>query len=137
VVKPGGVVICAVISRYASLIDGYNRDLISDPEFEKILIQDLRTGIHENRTENPDYFTTAYFHTPGEIKEEIAASGLVFEKLIALESFGWIIKEFGKKSEDAVYLNRLLHTIRLVEEDENIMAMSPHILGIARKGSTS
>ena len=133
VLKPGGFVLSAVISRYASLFDGFKRDLIIDDRSEKVLVDDLNTGIHLNETDNSEYFTTAYFHTPGEIKKEITESGLQFEKLIAVESFGWIIDDFAKKSEDKNYMNKLNKIINLIETNDDIIAMSQHIIAVARK----
>ena len=97
ILKPKGFILSAVISRYASLFDGFKRDLIVDDRFEKILVDDLNTGVHLNKTDHPEYFTTAYFHTPAEIKQEIIESGLQFETLIAVESFGWIVDNFQRK----------------------------------------
>jgi len=57
----------------------------------------------------------------------------VFDKLIAIESFGWIINDFKHKIENEIYMDKLLRMIKLVEEDKNIIAVSPHIMGIARK----
>ena len=133
ILKPSGILLTAIISRYASLIDGFKRDLITNDEFEKILINDLQTGIHINPTENLEYFTTAYFHTPAEIKMEIAESGLKFDKLIAIESFGWIADNFQAKSQDSKYMKKLQRIISMVETNSDIIAMSPHIIAIARK----
>jgi ubiquinone/menaquinone biosynthesis C-methylase UbiE len=133
VLRPGGFVLSAVISRYASLFDGFKRDLIKDDRFEKILMDDLNTGIHLNNTDNPEYFTTAYFHTPDEIKSEITESGLLFEKLIAVESFGWIIDEFAEKSGDKIYMDKLNKIINMVEINDDLIAMSPHMIAVARK----
>lgn len=133
IVKKGGFVLSAVISRYASLFDGFKRDLIVDDKFEKLLHNDLQTGIHLNDTGNPEYFTTAYFHTPAEIKEEVKASGLQFEKLVAVESFGWVIDDFGKKSDDSRYMDKLHKVLNKIETHEDLIAMSPHIIAISRK----
>ena len=133
VLKPGGFLICAVISRYASLFDGFSRDLILDDRFEQILIQDLKTGEHMNPTDNEEYFTTAFFHRPFEIREEITESGLAFEKLVAVESFGWTIENLNEKIKNESYRRKFQSILELIEENENIMAISPHILGIGRK----
>lgn len=132
ILKPGGVLLAAVISRYASLLDGFRRDLINNDHFEKMLIDDLKTGIHLNETENLEYFTTAYLHTPSEIKNEIVESGLTFENLTAIESFGWLIDDIKTKSKDATYMNKLQKILSMVETNEDIMAMSPHIMAVAR-----
>jgi ubiquinone/menaquinone biosynthesis C-methylase UbiE len=132
VLKPGGVLISAVISRYASLIDGFLRDLVFDDNFFHLLKNDLRTGIHLNDTNNLNYFTTAYFHTPDEIQAEILETGLKFEKHIAVESFGWAVRNFKEKETDKSYMTKLLEIIQSVETDKNLIAISPHIIAIAR-----
>ncbi len=133
VLRPGGVMIAAVISRYASLIDGFLRDLVADDPFFEILKKDLRTGVHLNETTNPEYFTTAYFHTLRELKEEIIESGLSLEKVIGVEGFGWAVKDFQEKSNDPTYMVKFLEILRLVESNEDLVAMSPHILAVALK----
>jgi ubiquinone/menaquinone biosynthesis C-methylase UbiE len=133
ILKPGGIVLTAVISRYASLMDGFKRDLVRNDDFEKILCQDLQSGVHLNETGNPEYFTTAYLHTPAEIKTEISASGLHFEKLIAIESFGWIADDCAGKSRDSSYMKKLFALINLVESNDDLIAMSPHIMAVATK----
>lgn len=133
VIKPGGIVLTAFISRYASLFDGFRRDLIKDDGFEKILLNDLRGGIHLNDTGNLEYFTTAFFHTPQEMRDEIAESGLKFEKLVAVESAGWLIDNLSEKIKDESYRKKIQKIINLVESNADLIAMSPHIIGIARK----
>ena len=64
VLRPGGVLLTAAISRYASALDGISRDLFADYSFSGIVQQDLEKGQHRNETGKVDYFTTAYFHVP-------------------------------------------------------------------------
>src|SRR5262249_4601925 len=69
VLKSGARVFVAAISRFASLLDGISRDLLSDAAFRRIVDGDLAEGIHRNDTERLDYFTTAKFHRPEELKD--------------------------------------------------------------------
>jgi ubiquinone/menaquinone biosynthesis C-methylase UbiE len=133
VLKPGGILLAAIISRYASLIDGFQRDLVNDDRFFNLMLQDLKTGVHVNETDNLEYFTTAYFHTLKEIKSEIAETGLKFEKLIPVESFGWMVNNFSEKEKDQEYIEKLLGTIRMIETNEDLLPISPHIIAVARK----
>ena len=133
VLKSGGILLAAVISRYASLIDGLKRNLITDDHFEKILINDLQTGIHLNETGNPEYFTSAFFHTPVQIKNEIIKSDLKFERLVGIESVGWIADDFNERSKDERYMNKIQRIVSLVESNEDLISMSPHIMAIAYK----
>ena len=132
VLKPNGLLIAAVISRYASLMDGFKRNLIADEQFVAILTHDLNTGIHINNTENFEYFTTAFFHTPDEIENEIRECNLNFEKIIAVESLGWLLDDVLRTS-DTAHTELICSLIRQVEENKDLMASSPHILAIARK----
>ena len=76
VVRPGGVVIGAAISRFASLIDGLNLGLLADPDFRPIVDEDLRSGQHRNPEQREKWFTTAYFHHPSELAPEMIEAGL-------------------------------------------------------------
>ncbi|MDP4261167.1 MAG: class I SAM-dependent methyltransferase [Bacteroidota bacterium] len=133
IAKPGGYILSAVISRYASLFDGFNRNLIVDNRFQKLLLDDLDTGIHVNEPDHSEYFTTAYFHTPAEIKEEVTESGLQLDKLIAVESFGWIIDGFSEKSQNESFMKLLHQLISKVETNDDLIAMSPHIIAVAKR----
>ncbi|MER3328921.1 MAG: hypothetical protein RIF34_05025, partial [Candidatus Kapaibacterium sp.] len=133
VIKRGGIIIAAFISRYASLFDGLRRDLVKDDCFEKILLNDLQHGVHMNDTDNLEYFTTAFFHTPQEIKDDLSEEGLKFEKLVAVESAGWLIDNLSEKIKDEVSGAKIRKIINIIESNTDIIAMSPHIIGIARK----
>jgi ubiquinone/menaquinone biosynthesis C-methylase UbiE len=65
VIKPGGILFAAGVSRFASLIDGLSNGYFGDVGFRDIAAADIATGQHRNPTNNPAYFTTAYFHRSG------------------------------------------------------------------------
>jgi ubiquinone/menaquinone biosynthesis C-methylase UbiE len=134
VLSKGGILFCAAVSRYASMFDGYFRNLISDQRFIEIMNRDLKDGQHRNDTENLDYWTTAYLHKPDELKEEIVQSGLSLEDIFAIDSFGWLIPNFQEKWQNKDYRDLLLRTIRVVEKDTSLMSISAHIMGVATKG---
>ena len=72
VVRPGGWVFVAAISRFASLIDGVHRGFLFEPSFRSIVARDLAEGQHRNPTHRPHWFTAAYFHHPSELPLEAA-----------------------------------------------------------------
>ncbi len=133
VLKKGGYLFAAGISRYASLFDGFFRNIIKDPDFFQIVEQDITTGQHRNFTQKLAYFTTAYFHEPQELIDEIKNSGFDFEKILAIESFGWLIPEFVKKWAEKDYRPLLLEMIRRVEEKKELLSLSAHFLAIGKK----
>src|SRR5262249_22272368 len=57
VCRPGGVVVAAAISRYASILDGLRGGYLEDPAFAAVATGDLENGRHRNPTGDPAYFT--------------------------------------------------------------------------------
>jgi SAM-dependent methyltransferase len=132
VARPGAVVIAAAISRHASLLDGLMRGLVDDPDFLPILDRDLREGQHRNPTSRLDYFTTAYFHLPEELEEEGAAAGLTVESVLAVEGPAWLIPDAEARWSDARRRAQLMDLLRRLESDPAVLAMSAHLLLLAR-----
>jgi ubiquinone/menaquinone biosynthesis C-methylase UbiE len=128
-----GVIICAAISRFASTLDGFFRNFISDPAFVSIVTRDLNDGQHRNPTGRAEYFTTAFFHHPEELKEEVRQGGFRLEALLSVESFGWLIPDFAKHWEDEKFRTILTDKIRVVEADSSMMGMSAHMIAVGRK----
>ncbi len=90
-VRPGGVVAVAAVSRFASLFDGLARQYLFDPEFRSIAAQDLKDGQHRNPGQRPGWWTTAYFHHPDELRDEVIQAGLVVWELVGLEGLAvWL-----------------------------------------------
>jgi ubiquinone/menaquinone biosynthesis C-methylase UbiE len=133
VLRSGGRVIAAAISRFASLLDGVSRDFVSDPRFVEILRQDLKDGQHRNPTDNPHYFTTTFFHHPDELQKEIEEAGFAFEKVIAVEGPIWVMGNFAKHWDDPKKRALLLEFLRSVEEEKALLGASAHLIGIGRK----
>ena len=135
VLTKGGYIFAAAITRYASLFDGFMRDLVADPAFVSILQQDIKDGQHRNKTNNFQYFTTAFFHHPKELKEELSDAGFKEIKILPVESFGWLVPDFEEKWKDEKFRELLLKTINTVEEDEMLLGVSAHLVGVGVKPS--
>jgi SAM-dependent methyltransferase len=133
VLKNGGKIFGAAISRFASALDGFSRNLVADDAFISIMQQDLQTGQHRNPTGNFEYFTTAFFHHPYEIKNELKERGFFDEEVVAVESFGWLIPFFQEKWKDEKFKELLLTTIASVEKDPSILGISAHLIAIGTK----
>jgi SAM-dependent methyltransferase len=134
VLRPGGVVVAAAISRYASLLDGVFRGLIDDPEFVSILERDLREGQHRNPTPRLEYFTTAFFHLPSELREEAQEAGLSVEAILAVEGPAWMLPDLEARWGDERRRVQLMDLLRRLEADPALLAMSAHLLMVARRG---
>jgi SAM-dependent methyltransferase len=132
VLKPGGQLFAAAISRWASALDGLARDLFQDPRFAAIVERDLREGQHRNPTERVDYFTTAYFHRPDELRAELVGAGLVLEGLYGVEGPGWLLSDVTARLADPRRRDDLLRVARLLESEPWVLGVSAHLLAVAR-----
>jgi len=133
VLKPGGWLFAAAISRWASALDGLARDLLPDPEFTAIVEQDLRDGQHRNPTGRLDYFTTAYFHRPEELAEEVLAAGLALTGVYGVEGPGWILPDVPERMADVQRRAALLGVARMMETEPAVLGCSAHLLAVAQR----
>ena len=133
VLRPRGVLVAAAISRWASALDGLARDLFRDDRFASIVARDVRDGQHRNPTGRLDYFTTAYFHRPEELRDELLTAGLRVEGLYGVEGPGWTLTDLTERWADPQRRNALLHVARLLETEPSVLGCSAHLIAIGRK----
>lgn len=134
VLKPGGVLAAAAVSRFVSLLDGYSSGFIDDPVFQEVVLADLMTGQHRNPNNTPGYFTTAYLHHPDELNAELNEAGFTDVSVLAVEGPHWLIPAVGKHLDEAARRERLLTLLRTVEREPTLLGASAHLLGLAVKG---
>lgn len=133
VLRPGGVFCAAAISRYASLLDGFSRALVRDPVFIELMERDLATGAHDNPSDQPDYFTTAYLHHPDELAAELESAGFQGVDVLAVEGPFWCMQRFDELWSDATIRERMLHYLRQLERERSLLGVSAHLLAVGRK----
>jgi ubiquinone/menaquinone biosynthesis C-methylase UbiE len=131
VLKPRGVLFAASISRFASLIDGLSRGFFQDAEFCKIVEADLTHGQHRNPTNQPAYFTTAYFHRPEEFAAEVGGAGFGDIQILAIEGPAWCTAQFRDAWKDALQRQKLLEFLSLIEGESSIQGASAHVMAVA------
>jgi ubiquinone/menaquinone biosynthesis C-methylase UbiE len=133
VLKPRGVLFAAAISRYASLIDGVAKGFFQDPAFRSIVAGDLATGQHDNPTNHPRYFTTAFFHRPEELSEEVYEAGFGAVQVLAVEGPVWSAAGFDAAWADPTQREKLLEFLELIEREPSVLGASAHVLAVARR----
>jgi hypothetical protein len=132
IARPGAPILCAGISRFASLLDGLRFGLLSDPEFVEIVKQDLASGQHRNETGKPWYFTTAYFHRPGELGAELKEAGFHFEGEFAIEGPAWLLGNLEQTLADEEGRERLMTALAWIEREPALIGASAHVLAVGR-----
>jgi ubiquinone/menaquinone biosynthesis C-methylase UbiE len=132
VARPGAVVAVAAINRCAALFDGLAREFLFDPEFRDIVARDLADGRHTNPRNRPHWFTTAFFHRPEQLADEIASAGLTLVELLGVEGLaGWLPHLEPRWADDADRAV-ILEAARLVEAEPTVLGLSAHLLAVAR-----
>ncbi|HYX50859.1 MAG TPA: class I SAM-dependent methyltransferase, partial [Ktedonobacteraceae bacterium] len=100
VLRSGGLLLAVGISRFTSALDGIRQGFFDDPVFTQIVEQDLVDGQHRNPTNNPNYFTTAFFHHPKELQAEVEESGFLYETTLPVEGPLWLSNDVVTKFSD-------------------------------------
>lgn len=124
--RPGGVLLAAAISRFASTLDGLRHGALHDPD------GDLRDGVHRNPdvTGHPEWFTLAYFHMPESLREEVRRAGFSDVHLVGIEGIG-AAADVGDPLDDPAQRETLLRAIRRVEAEPSLLGLRPHLMAIA------
>jgi ubiquinone/menaquinone biosynthesis C-methylase UbiE len=133
VLRDGGVLVAAAISRSASALDGLSRELLGDQRFARIVEGDLVDGHHRNPTDRLDYFTTAYFHRPEDLHREVIDAGFDVEGLYGIEGPGWILPDLEERWKDKERREMLLQVARRLESEPSVIGCSAHLMVIGRK----
>lgn len=133
ILKPGGVLFAAAISRFASFVGGVHLGAFADPAFRDIIETDLHSGQHRNPTKDPTYFTTAYFHRPEELERELGEAGFEQVRVLAVEGPVWSSAQFSEVWADPAQRDRLLRFLPLVEEEPSLRGASAHLLAVSRR----
>ncbi len=132
VLRPGGFVFAAAISRFASLLDGMARNLLDDPDFRPIVERDLSEGQHRNPTEHPSYFTNAFFHHPDELRSELETADFNVETVCGVEGPAWILADIAERWADEKRRELWMKLLEKVESESVLLGVSAHLLAVGR-----
>ena len=133
VLRKGGVMVAAGISRFASLLDFFCKDRLGNSVSRDIVQQDLETGYHRNPTENLEFFTDAYLHRPDELRSELIEAGFQHQATLAVQGPTWLFESVENYWSDPDQRTAVLDLIRKVESEPSILGVSAHILAIGTK----
>jgi SAM-dependent methyltransferase len=133
VLRSGGLLFAAAISRFAALLDLLvNWDRLHEPEVFEMVEQSVRSGIFSGPGEG-GLFTTSYFHLPSELAEETTEAGFADVQLFQIEGPGFLVSDLAERWNDRARRNALVQAARLVEQEPEILALSSHLLAVARR----
>jgi len=132
VLAPGGRLLAMAVCRFASLLDGLYQDWLDDPDFRPIVDQDLVDGQHRNPDPvgRPEFFTTAYFHTPDGLTQEVEQAGFTGVAVYGVEGPGWPLRQ---EWADPRRREQILFAARSVETQPSLIGFSDHLIAAAIK----
>jgi len=132
VLRPGGRLMAMAVCRFASLLDGLYRGWLGDPAFRPIVDQDLVDGQHRNPDPvgRPEFFTTAYFHTPEGLAGEIEQAGFTGPAIYGVEGPGQLLRQ---EWADPQWREHILFVARSVETQPSLIGVSGHLIAAAAK----
>jgi SAM-dependent methyltransferase len=132
VLRPAGRLLAMAVCRFASLLDGLYQDWLDDPDFRPIVDQDLLDGQHRNPDPvgRPEFFTTAYFHTPDGLASEIEQAGFTGVAVYGVEGPGWPLRH---EWADPHRREQILFAARSAETQPSLLGFSHHLIAAAAK----
>ncbi len=129
--KPGGLLVAAGISRFSWLMDAYRQSMAQVGEVQTSISFSVETG-RSTKDPEPTSFQ-AYLHRPEELEAEIVDAGFVGSRMVGVEGFAWMLNDLdrilGSTSESEALLNQL----RSVESEPSMLGASSHYLTLASK----
>lgn len=128
VLKPGGILFAAAISRFASFMDAMHKQAVAFKS--KVIEQEFKTGVHEKILEG---FSFAYLHHPHEFKEEIENHRFEDVTVRAIEGPVWDKQSIEALAQDENEWQKVLMFLEQIETEESILGASAHIMAVARK----
>jgi SAM-dependent methyltransferase len=127
VVRPGGPVFGAAISRWAPRYDGVLRLRLYEqaPEVLEIVGPLERTGVIPPL--GPGMFT-AYTHRPGQLRDEFGLAGLVAAEVVSVECGAYLLPDLAERMADPVARQVIMDSARAVERVPELMGLGSHLL---------
>lgn len=131
VLKPGGIIFSAFISRYAPVIDLLKNYPKYISDYEKTLFSLIKNGENIESEENPG-FTDAYFSTPDEAISLMENAGLKTLRFSAVEGFVGITENKLYELDEKEF-KKWIELIYKVGNDPNCIGISEHLLYVGMK----
>ena len=133
IVRPGGPVFAAVISRWAVRVDGTLRErlYLKYPAAAGLVDEIDRTGLFPPLAEGA---FTSFCHRPGELREEMEEGGLDVADLVSVEGPAFILGDLDGRMADPADRAAVLEVARAIERVPELIGFGPHLVatGIRR-----
>jgi SAM-dependent methyltransferase len=132
IVREGGPIFAAVISRWAPRLDGVLQERLYErsPDFPSLLPEIERTGNLPPVV--PNGFV-GYTHRPGDLVEEISQAGLQLDDLVGVEGLPLSGTDMESRVGEQIAWDVLLDAARAIERVPELLGLSPHLIATATR----
>jgi SAM-dependent methyltransferase len=136
IVRPGGPVFAAVITRWAVRIDGMLREQLHHafPDVLGMIDEIDRTGLLPPFR---DGGFTAFCHRPEELRDELTEAGLAVADLVSVEGPAFIVGDLDQRMADPAERAVVLGVARAIERVPELLGFGPHLLATAIRPADS
>lgn len=130
VVRPGGPVFAAAISRWAPRLDGVLRLRLYErlPEIGDSVKRTERTGWMPPAF--PEAFS-AYCHRPRQLHAELREAGLDVLDLVGVEGMPYMLPDLAERLNDPLDREVVLESARATERVAELLGIGPHLVATA------
>jgi SAM-dependent methyltransferase len=132
VLRPGGHIFAACISRWAPFLDG----AVVERLYERLpAFADVLTSLHHDGYGPPlfDGDFTGYFHRPDELRQEVIDAGFEVVDLVGVEGIAFALADIETRWSDEGARNALLDVTRHLERVPELLGLSPHLVLTGRR----
>jgi SAM-dependent methyltransferase len=136
--KPGGVLFCAAITPYATMlwaVTTYDKNgLLDESEFTEMLKTEITTGNHlPNESSKYRGIGHSFFHNPDVLKDELWAGGFTNNDVRGVIGPCWLIPNLDEVWKTPEKRESIMRIVRMCDKENGILGLSTHILSISRK----
>jgi SAM-dependent methyltransferase len=135
IVKPGGPVFVAAISRWAARLHG----LLMERLYRQLpQVLDEITRVERTGTLPPLFpgSFTGYSHRPRQLADELRAAGFDLVDLVAVEGPASLLLDLSERMRDPADARVVLDAARSLERVPELVGVGPHLLATAERPSS-
>ena len=132
VVRSGGLVFGAAISRWAPRLDGILRLRLYElsPQFLELIGPLERTGTIPPLVRGG---FNGFAHRPGQLRAEFRSAGLDVAELVSVEGAAFLLADLDERMADPAARQVVLDSVRAHERVPELLGLGPHLLATGRR----
>ncbi|WP_340065822.1 class I SAM-dependent methyltransferase [Ascidiimonas aurantiaca] len=134
VLKTNGICLAFGINYTASTMAGLMNGQIHNREFFEMCRRELSSSLHNPPNSLPWLLAKGYYHKPEDLRAELLnAADFKYQTSKAVEGIIWLDSSYFTSMEIPQKRETLEELLKITEQDENLIALSPHFMVSVKK----